>query len=81
MQIMHEKGLLSRAPKGRLHIYRPAQPEAKTQRHLAGDLIDRAFGGSARKLIVAALDSRRSTPQELAEIRRLLKQAEEGDRS
>jgi predicted transcriptional regulator len=75
MQIMHEKGLLSRSPKGRLHVYKPAQPEAKTQRHLAGDLIDRAFGGSARKLIVAALDSRRSTPAELAEIRRLLKQA------
>jgi predicted transcriptional regulator len=79
MQIMHDKGLLTRTPKGKLHIYRPAQAEAKTQRHLAGDLIDRAFGGSARKLIVAALDSKRATPAELAEIRKLLKQIE-GDR-
>jgi BlaI family penicillinase repressor len=76
MQIMFEKGLLTRVAQGRLHVYRPAQAQARTQRRLAGDLIERAFGGSAGKLIVAALDSHRATPQELAEIRRLIEEAE-----
>src|SRR5579862_8756947 len=64
MQIMAEKGLLARDERGRSHVYRPAQPEAQTQRRLAGDLIDRAFGGSARKLIAAALSSRRASAEE-----------------
>ncbi|HYO07756.1 MAG TPA: BlaI/MecI/CopY family transcriptional regulator [Tepidisphaeraceae bacterium] len=72
MQIMHEKGLVSRDERGRTHVYRPAQPEAQTQRRLAADLINRAFGGSARKLVAAALSARRATPQELDEIRKLL---------
>ena len=72
MQIMTDKGLLLRDERGRTHIYRPAQPESATQRRLAVDLINRAFGGSARKLIAAALSSRRATPQDLAEIRKLL---------
>jgi predicted transcriptional regulator len=72
MQIMTDKGLLLRDERGRTHIYRPAHPEAATQRRLAADLMSRAFGGSARKLVAAALSSRRATPQELDEIRRLL---------
>ncbi len=72
MQIMTDKGLLVRDERGRTHIYRPAQPEKQTQRRLAADLMQRAFGGSARKLIAAALSSRRASPQELDEIRRLL---------
>ena len=79
MQIMFEKGLLTRTPRGRLHVYRPAQAEARTQRRLAGDLINRAFGGSAQKLIVAALDSQRASPRELAEIRKLLAEVERRD--
>jgi predicted transcriptional regulator len=80
MQIMTDKGLLTRVKRGRGHIYRPSQPEARTQVRLVGDLIDRAFGGSARKLIVAALSSRHSSREELEEIRRLL-QSDEGDPS
>src|SRR5947207_12494736 len=71
MQIMTDKGLLLRDERGRTHVYRPAHPEAATQRRLAADLMSRAFGGSARKLVAAALASRRATPQELDEIRRL----------
>jgi len=78
MQIMTGKGILARTAQGRLHVYRPAQPQAKIQRHLAMDLIDRAFGGSARKLIVAALGSRRASAEDLAEIRRIL-DASQGD--
>ena len=72
MQIMTDKGLLVRDERERSHIYRAAQPESATQRRLAGDLMRRAFGGSARKLIQAALSSRRATPAELEEIRALL---------
>ena len=72
MQIMTEKGLVLRDKRGRTHVYRAAQPEAQTQRRLAGELMARAFGGSARKLVAAALSSRRATPAELDEIRKLI---------
>ena len=72
MQIMTEKGLVVRDERERTHVYRPVQPEAHTQKRLAADLMQRAFGGSARKLIAAALSSRRATPVELEEIRRLI---------
>ena|SRR5439155_15385573 len=84
MQIMTDKGLLMRdtAPRGRsaAHVYRAAHPEAATQRRLAADLMSRAFGGSARKLVAAALSSRRASPAELDEIRRLIDQMK-GDAS
>jgi predicted transcriptional regulator len=72
MQIMTEKGLLLRDDRERTHVYRPAHPEARTQQKLAADLMNKAFGGSARKLIVAALSGRRATAAELDEIRKLL---------
>jgi len=72
MQIMMEKGLLAREAEGRGHVYRPASDEAHTQRRIVNDLLTRAFGGSARKLVAAALSSRRATSQELDEIRRLI---------
>lgn len=72
MQIMTDKGLLARDESARTHVYRPAVPEAQTLRRLARDLLDRAFGGSSAKLVVAALSAKKASPQELAEIRRLL---------
>ena len=80
MQIMTDKGLLARDERGRTHVYHPAHPEAATQRRLAADLINRAFGGSARKLVAAALSSRRASQAELDEIRRLIDQMK-GDAS
>ena len=50
--------------------------EAQTQRQLVRDLLDRAFGGSASKLVMQALAARRATPEELSEIRRLLDDAQ-----
>jgi predicted transcriptional regulator len=77
MQIMHRKGLLVRDEKRRPHIYRPAQEEEKTQRQLVGDLIARAFCGSAGRLVMQALSTKKSSPEELEEIRELLKKMEE----
>jgi BlaI family penicillinase repressor len=72
MQIMTEKGLVKRDEAGRSHIYQPTLAEEATQQQLVCDLLDRAFGGSAQKLVLQALAARPADPQELAEIRRLI---------
>ena len=74
MQIMAEKGLLVRDEQRRTHVYRAAAQagEQQTQRRLIKDLLDRAFGGSMRKLVMQALAAGKASPEELAEIRRLL---------
>ena len=77
LQIMAEKGLVRRDEKQRSHIYQPSRPPEWTQRQLAGDLIQRAFNGSAKNLILGVLSSRRASKQELAEIRRMLDEYEE----
>lgn len=72
MQIMAEKGLLLRDEKQRAHIYEAAQPREWTQQRLAGDLLQRAFGGSPSNLLLGALSAKKASKQELAEIRKLL---------
>lgn len=72
LQVMAEKGLVRRDDSQRSHVYEPARPREWTQRQLAGDLLDRAFGGSARGLLLGALSARRTSKKELAELRRLL---------
>lgn len=72
MQIMTEKGLVLRDESDRTHVYRANVAEEKTQRQLVGDLMDRAFGGSARKLVMQALAAKKVSAAELEKIRRLL---------
>ena len=72
MQNMAAKRLVSRDESSRTHVYAAASPEHETQRQLVADLIDRVFAGSAAKLVMEALATRNASPQELAEIRRLL---------
>ena len=72
LQIMTEKGLVRRDDTDRTHVYMPRLTEEQTQRQLVRDLLDRAFGGSASKLVMQALHARRSTPEELGEIRKLI---------
>jgi predicted transcriptional regulator len=76
LQIMTEKGLVVRDETQRAHIYEARYSEQKTQRQLLGDLADRAFGGSAAKLVMQALSGRKTTAEELGEIRELLEQLE-----
>ena len=80
MQIMAEKGLVRRDERARAHVYRASRPQEWTQRQIAGDLLQRAFGGSAKSLILGALSARKASPEELAEIRGLLEDYEKGDR-
>ena len=75
LQIMTEKGLVERDERDRTHIYRARLSEEQTQRQLVRDLVDRAFGGSATKLVMQALASRRASPDELREIRRAIDSA------
>jgi BlaI family penicillinase repressor len=72
MQIMAEKGLVRRDERERAHVYEAARSRERTQRQLAGDLLERAFSGSAKALLIGALSARKATKAELAEMRKLL---------
>lgn len=76
MQIMRDKGLIVCDASQRPQVYRPKQSQQVTLKHLARDLLDRAFEGSAKSLMLHALDNKRCKPEELAEIRELLDQIE-----
>jgi predicted transcriptional regulator len=80
MQIMTDKGLLLRDETQRSHVYRPQVPAEKTQQQLVGDLLERAFEGSAQRLVMQALSARKVTPEELAQIRELLDKIERRER-
>ena len=78
LQIMTEKGLVRRDESARTHVYEAAHSEEKMQQHLVGDLLDRAFDGSAAKLLMRALSARKASSRELGEIRKLLKTTKGG---
>jgi predicted transcriptional regulator len=78
MQIMAEKGLVKRDSQQRAHVYEAARPCEWTQRQLAGDLLQRAFSGSAARLMQGALTARKASREDLAEMRRLLDEYEKG---
>ena len=69
---MAEKSLVRRDETARTHVYEAAYSEDQTQRQLVTDLLERAFGGSASKLVLQALATSKATPKELAEIKKLL---------
>ena len=72
LQIMTEKGLVERDERDRTHIYRTRLSEETTQRQLVRDLLERAFGGSAGKLVMQALATKRASAQELSDIRKAI---------
>ncbi|MET0625644.1 MAG: BlaI/MecI/CopY family transcriptional regulator [Pyrinomonadaceae bacterium] len=80
MQIMAEKGLVVRDESERAHRYEPAAREDETQRRLVGDLLRKAFDGSAKNLVLQALSTERASAGELDEIRRMLDELERGER-
>lgn len=77
LQIMTEKGLVCRDESRHAHVYQARYPEEQTQRQMVDDLLERVFGGSAMKLVMHALSGRKATPEELAQIRKLLDNIEE----
>ena len=72
MQIMAEKGLVTRDESNRTHVYESRLRRDETQRQLVTDLVDRAFGGSAAQLVLQALTAHSTSPAELQEIQQLI---------
>jgi BlaI family transcriptional regulator, penicillinase repressor len=78
MQVMVEKGLLERSELFRSHVYEPRIEKKQTQQRLAGNLLHRAFEGSAKNLVLGALSAQKISSAELAEIREMLDKFEKG---
>ncbi|MGH9144043.1 MAG: BlaI/MecI/CopY family transcriptional regulator [Vicinamibacterales bacterium] len=75
LQIMTEKRLVIRDEGARTHVYEAASTQDQTQRQLVADLLARAFDGSASKLVLQALAAGKTSAEDLAEIKKLLREA------
>jgi BlaI family penicillinase repressor len=80
LQVMTEKGLVTRGDEPRPHRYAPASPEETTQAGLLGDLAQRAFEGSLRKLLIRAVEDGDLDSDELEELQALIDNIREGQR-
>src|SRR5438034_5930341 len=80
LQIMTEKGLVERDESVRPQIYRARYSQEQTQRHLVSDLLQRAFGGSVKALVMQALASQKSSAKDLDAIEKLLDRIEGGSK-
>lgn len=76
MQIMREKGLVTRDDTNKAHVFRAASAQTETRQNLVADLIERAFRGSALKLVQHVLEAKPSSAEDLKEIRRMIGEAE-----
>ena len=72
MQIMFEKGLVKRDSTLKTHFYQAAMSKEKTQKQILGKMIDTLFGGSPSQLVMQALGNHKASPDELAEIQKLI---------
>ena len=80
MQIMPEKELVRRDESQRAHVYEAQLAREETQQQLLGELIERAFEGSATKLVMQALSAKQASAEELSTIREMLDAFERGDK-
>jgi predicted transcriptional regulator len=79
MQIMAEKGLVERDERQRAHVYEARLAREQTQQQLIGHLLERAFDGSATKLVMQALSAKQASAEELSTIRDMLDEFERGE--
>jgi predicted transcriptional regulator len=79
MQVMTEKGLLTRSERYRSHVYEARVPQEQTQLLLARNLLQRAFDGSTKNLVLGALSAQPVSASELAEIRKMLDRFKKGN--
>lgn len=77
MQIMTEKGLLQRDTSKRTHVYSANVTEEETQKKLLDRFLETTFGGSAMKLVMQALGNKKSSKEEIQQIRDLLDEMEQ----
>lgn len=79
MQIMHEKGLVTRQKKGKLHLYKAVHSLENTRQHLLDKMIQTVFQGSASQLVMSALGTSKSSKEELKQIKEYLEKLEGGE--
>ena len=79
LSVMLDKGLVQRDDTVHPQVFRPAATQQSTQQQMLKDLIQKAYNGSAGNLVLQALASQKASPDELAEIRRLLNEPEGGE--
>jgi len=79
LNVLHRKGKVRRRLKDRAYFYQPVLSRQKAVTQAMGDLLDRFFGGSADRLVMSLVETRRLTPEKLARIQRLLEEPKEGD--
>ena len=80
MQIMNEKGLLTRQRSGKMHLYEAVASQDLTRQFMLNKMIDTVFQGSAMQLVMSALGNTTSSREELSEIRRYLEKLEGGEK-
>tara|TARA_R110002072_G_scaffold284006_1_gene447783 strand:+ start:542 stop:937 length:396 start_codon:yes stop_codon:yes gene_type:complete len=79
LNIMLEKGLVTRQKQGRAHVYRTKKSREKTLGNVVRDVLGRAFQGSATSLIAQVLEQSKPSEQELKEIRRTIREWQDGE--
>jgi BlaI family penicillinase repressor len=79
LQIMHEKGLVTRQKRGKLHLYEAVASEERTRQFMLDKMIHTVFQGSATQLVMSALGNKKSSKEELMEIRRYLEKLEDNE--
>lgn len=79
LQIMYEKGLVTRQKSGKLHLYQAIATQEGTRQQLVEKMINTVFEGSAMQLVMSALGNKKSSPAELSEIKKYLEKLEGGD--
>jgi BlaI family transcriptional regulator, penicillinase repressor len=79
LQIMHEKGLVTRQKSGKLHLYKAVPSQENTRQQIIDKMINTVFQGSAAQLVMSALGNNKSSREELQEIKKYLEKLEGGD--
>lgn len=76
MQNMNDKGLLSRKPNGKSHLYSPVFRKEETRGNLLERFLDTTFSGSATSLVLQLLGNKKTSKKELEEIKKIIEQME-----
>ena len=79
LQIMHEKGLVTRQKSGKLHLYKAVATKENTRQLIIDKMIDTVFQGSAMQLVMSALGNKKSSKEELLQIKKYLEELEGGE--
>lgn len=79
LQIMHEKGLVTRQKSGKLHLYKAVASQEHTRQYILDKMIHTVFQGSAKQLVMSALGNKKSSKRELLEIRQYLEKLEKSN--